>query len=296
MDPTQAPAGHRTRPCGHCGYRNVPWARSCGLCGDELGRLVVPGAGAGVRAPATPWRPSPRWTALGLGLLLAPAITLLPLLRYVGWFLASLLHEIGHCVAAWLFGMPAWPAIRIDGHAAALHGRQHVALVLLVVAAIAWLTWRARHRPVLRVVGAVALVVHPLLAFGRGHDLAHLLAGHLGELAFAGVFLVRALSGGFTSSAAERVLYALLGWYLLGRNVVLDVGLVSDAAARSAYLGNGSFGMEQDFLRAARHLGWSLEGVARLMLLACALVPPVAWWAWRRMELVPDGRAGQNGG
>ena len=49
---------------------------------------------------------------LGMGALLAPVFSLTPILQYMGWFLGSLCHEIGHSVVAWVFGMPAFPAIR----------------------------------------------------------------------------------------------------------------------------------------------------------------------------------------
>jgi hypothetical protein len=225
---------------------------------------------------------------LGLGAFLAPAFGLLPVLRYMGWFLSSLVHETGHCVAAWVCGMPAYPAIRIDGHAAALHSTQKPLLVALVWASLAALTWQLRRRPRARLVAAAAVLLYPLLALTSFRDLLHLLAGHLGELAFAGVFFYRALSGGFTDSVPERVAYATCAFFLAGHNVVLDLGLVTDEGARQAYAGNGSFGLTQDLIRAARHVRGSLEGMAGVMLVLSLAALPLAAWIWRLAESRPS--------
>ena len=48
-------------------------------------------------------------------------------------------------------------------------------------------------------------------------------------------------------------------------DVIADVERAALRRARQAYLGNGSFGLEQDFIRAARELGWSLSSVGGLM-------------------------------
>ena len=241
-------------------------------------------------AVTAPVGPNP-WVVMGIGALLAPALGVLPVLQYVGWFLASLVHETGHCVMAWFFGLPAYPAIRLDGHAAAMHSEQKITLVAFVWALIGWIAWHVRDRRRARWIAAAAFGIYPLLAFSEGHELLHLLAGHGAELAFAGIFFYRALSGGFTESIPERITYAACAWYLLGRNVVLDFGLMTSEAARAAYVGNGSFGLTQDFVRAARMLGWHLGGVGALMLFLSLATLPIAWWVWRCVELNPAWRA-----
>ncbi len=248
-----------------------------------------------LRTPFLPTATAPRgpnpWLVMGIGALLAPALGTLPLLQYVGWFLASLVHETGHCVAAWFFGLPAYPAIRLDGHAAAMHSEQKLTLVTFVWAVLGWIAWQVRHRPRARWVAAGAFGLYPLLAFSEAHELIHLLAGHAGELVFAGIFVYRALSGGFTESIPERITYAACALYLIGRNVVLDFGLMTSEAARAAYAGNGSFGLTQDFIRAARMLEWPLAGVGALMLLLSLATLPLAWWVWRCVELSPAWQA-----
>jgi hypothetical protein len=267
--------------CPACGAPDDGLA-SCGSCGLLLRRV---GAGAppprprpAAAAVSLPPRVLPAapgsdaaWPYLVAGLVLAPVLTFTPLLRYVGWFLASLVHESGHCAMSWWLGSPAFPAIRLDGHAAAVHGAQSIPIVVMVwvgTALLAGVAWRhVRVRPVL----VAALVLQPLLAFTRHRETAFLVAGHLGEIAFAAVFLWRAITGGFTASRAERGLYATLGFYLVGRNALLSGGLVWSEERRHEYAGNGSFGLENDYVRVAREcLGCSTESVAFAMLVVTA--------------------------
>ena len=185
---------------------------------------------------------------------------------------------------AWFFGAPAYPAIRIDGHAAAMHSEQRVFIAVAVLLGLMWLTWQCRARPTLRIVLGVAVLLYPIFAFTHAHDVIHLLAGHAGELAFAGVFFYRALSGGFTESVPERITYACCAWFLLGKNVIMNFGLMTSEASRAAYASNGSFGLTQDFIRAAREVGCSLAGIGAIMLLLSLITLPIAWYVWWRHE------------
>jgi hypothetical protein len=171
--------------------------------------------------------------------------------------------------------MPAFPAISLEGHAAAVHSEQIPLLALVLCACLCFLVWRlfeGRARWI--VTGAVALL-QLALAFTPARDVLHLLAGTSRSSASPAMCLFRALSGGFTHSKAERALHGTLGWFLLGRNVALCWGLVSSNGARALYHSNGSFGMTNDYIRVADDvLGWQLQSVAGAMLFAAALVLP----------------------
>jgi hypothetical protein len=217
---------------------------------------------------------------LGIGALLAPVFLLTPILQYMGWFLASLVHELGHCVVAWAFGHFAFPAIRLDGHAAAIHQEQSTALVVLILAGLLYLLHAFRGHPRGRLLLGAAVLLYPLLAFTEAHEVIHLLGGHGSELVFGGIFFYRGLSGGFTDSTPERITYATCAWYLLARNIELTFGLMTSVADRAAYATSGSFGLTNDFIRAGRELGWTLPGVARLMFALAIVVLPIAIWVW----------------
>jgi hypothetical protein len=229
------------------------------------------------------------WLYLGLGLLTAPALALLPILSFMGWFLSSLVHELGHTLAGWLCGLPAFPAISLEGHAAALHSEQLPLLALFVTFALCFLAWRALEgRTRWIVCGAIALL-HPLLAFTEAREVLHLSAGHLAELGFACMALFRALSGGFTSSPGERALWGTLGWFLLGRNAWLCWGLITSHGARALYHANGSFGLTNDYIRLADDvLGWPLQTVAGIMLFVAACMLPLAFLLWRLYQRAQD--------
>jgi len=299
MDGTHIRSRPDTRRCGACGEPTPPWAPTCPTCHAPRQRKTVAIGRGTLSGPARP-RPPVAWRettiVMGVGALFAPTLAFVPILRYVGWFLASLVHEIGHCIAAWFFGAPAYPAIRIDGHAAAMHSDQKTILALAVLAGLVYLTWLCRRHPIAVVLCALGTLLYPALAFTGARELIHLVAGHVSELAFASVFFYRALSGGFTESLPERVTYACVASFLLARNVVLDFGLLTSASARSTYAASGSFGLTQDFVRTARMLDCRLATVGGYMLLLSACVLPLTWLLWRRHETRAAGTHAQKGG
>ena len=157
-------------------------------------------------------------------------------------------------------------------------------LAWLIWALLGWATWQVRaHRSVAIGLGVLVLL-YPALAFTRFSEVWFLLSGHASELAFAAVFLVRALVGGFSHSYAERVTYATVAWMLIGKNLWLSFGLMTSPVARDDYASSGSFGLTNDYLRVAEDVvGCSLEAVAAGMGLLSLLVPAttLGWW-WLR--------------
>lgn len=296
----QLERGSSTANCPTCSYSLAKDALVCPLCGTLAGR-AQPQRTAPQQGPISPVvRPRARDPHIGgfppalvyllVGAVLAPIFTLTPVLQYMGWFLGSLTHEMGHCIAAWFSGCPAYPAIRLDGHAAAMHQEQQIVVVAVLWLGMAYAGWSLRaHRGWLIACG-LGLVLQPLLAFTWLGELLHLAAGHLGELAFATICFARVLDGGFTKSGAERAAYALLGWYLVGRNVWLHAGLVLSSARREWYEGSGSFGLTNDLIRIAQDLlGCHIEPVALVMTCCCALPLPLAWVIWRVRGETPRG-------
>jgi hypothetical protein len=222
------------------------------------------------------------WMYLGIGLVTAPIFALTPLLNYMGWFLASLVHEMGHAAFAWLCGMPAMPAISLDGHAAAVHSEQSLFLVALIALGLGAGAWNVFTGRVRWIVLALLAVAYPAIALTSAKELLHLLAGHGGELAFATLCLWKTLDGGFTDSKLERALYGMLGWFLLGKNAHLCFALMQSAGARAEYDANGSFGLTNDYIRVAEDvLHCPLQRVALMMLVACVFVLPAALGLWR---------------
>ncbi len=264
----------------------------CGLCGTVLRReeraspTFAAAPHARVLAAPRPITEQPArfdsWIYLAIGLVTAPVFAWTPILQYMGWFLSALVHEMGHAAAAWLCGMPAIPAISLAGEAAAVHQEQSVVLALAIATAFGAAAWHFLGGRARIVAIVLALVLYPAIAFTEAKELLHLLAGHGGELAFATLCLWKVLDGGFTKTPLERALYGTVGWYLLGKNAFLCFGLMTSAMSRAQYEQSGSFGLTNDMIRAAEDvLGWRLESVAFLMLVACVLVLPAAFGLWR---------------
>jgi hypothetical protein len=185
-------------------------------------------------------------------------------------------------VVAWFFGMPAFPAISLEGHAASVHSGQIVVFAVVVWAGLAGAAWRfLQGRARWTALGIVA-VVYPALAFTNGKEALQLLAGHGGELAFGALALWKTLDGGFTESRLERGLYGTVGWYLIGTNAKLCLGLMFSDSSRAWYAENGSFGLTNDMIRAAEEvLHTRLQSVAFLMLLATLGALAAAFGLWR---------------
>jgi hypothetical protein len=219
------------------------------------------------------------WFYLLLGIPLALLFTWGPLLGYAGWFLKSLVHEIGHAAAAWFVGCPSVPAIRLDGHAAAMHGAQHLWMAIAVWAGLAYGAYHFRRNRLWMAGFIAAAALYPVFAFTGFRDIFHLAAGHGGELVFATIFFWRALAGGFANSEAERPLYATLGWFWMGGNLFLFSSLVLSEATRQWYYSSGSFGLTNDFIRIAEdHFHTSLEAACAPMILISLLPLPIALW------------------
>lgn len=273
--------------CPRCRQPQPRGTARCAHCGAKLVSKPRPAA------PARTSRARVPWLYLGIGLVTAPVFVLGPLLQSMGWFLASLVHEMGHAAAAWSCGMPAVPAISLDGHAAAVHSGQLWFVALGVMALGLFGLTRILAGRTLWIVAALLVPLYGVLAFSGLRELYHLLAGHCAELVFAGFCLVKALEGGFTHSRLERALHSTLGWFLVGRNAWLTFGLATSRSARALYHSNGSFGMTNDYVRVADDvLGWQLQSVALAMLFAALLVPACAILVWRlRLRLARDGSA-----
>lgn len=225
------------------------------------------------------------WFYLFIGLALALLMGNIRLLHYMGWFIEALIHELGHCIAAWYYGCPAVPAIRLDGHAAAVHSCQKIGICIMMWGATAWGAWYFRNRIPLMAPLVVFALIYPLFAFTKAKEFWHLVSGHGGELIFAGIFFYRALEGGVYKEE-ERPLYAMLGWFIWLKNINLCWSLMYSQASRNTYMRSGSFGLENDYVRIGRLLGWNLEGVAALMLIVSVIIPAIGigLWIWNKKK------------
>jgi hypothetical protein len=118
-------------------------------------------------------------------------------------------------------------------------------------------------------------------------DVVMIAMGHGGELAFAALFIHRALSGNACHHAAERTLYAWMGLHIVFHDIRFAFGLATNAFQREMYAGAKGGGHWMDFSRLAdEFLGAPLEAVAGGFLVLCLLPPVLAFAAcWLRPEV-----------
>lgn len=300
--------------CPHCQTQNSEKALMCSLCGAVLKRLqpslqALPENSDEdphfVQDPVLPestdkpfvyqaWM-DPIYKAqaskrspffhMGWGLVLAGIFSLpFYLFKTIGWVFESVVHEMGHTLMAYFLGSIALPAIRLDGHAVTLSLEQSPILAgivwLLLVLGAVWFGI-FKHRPLL-ITMVILAVLYPFLAFTDRKEWLLTLAGHGGEMVIATIFLWRSLVPTFKVQEEERMLYAALGWYLWFQNLIMNWNLIYSQESRDWYAENGSFGVENDFIRIADTFGWSLPFLSGVMLLLFLAVPPLGliWARW----------------
>lgn len=214
----------------------------------------------------------------------------LPLALVLHWFACGVLglgtrllfHEGGHALAGWACGCPSIPS-------AAGFTRiyeQRLPLALAAWGGLGWLAWSRRERPRLAAALGSLVLLYPLLAFTSLRMLLFDLGGHLGELLFGSAFAWIALRGAIQAEA-ERPFYGMFAWYSWFMHLLLCWRLLTDGLQREAYLSISITGGDNDLVKVADRLGWSLQSVALVLLLLGLAVPPAlgaVWWRWFRDE------------
>lgn len=278
--------------CPRCGAACPPGAAECGECGVVFAKWR-PGAPPrrspsplAARAAATAsvpeWGGVPRagWRATAVGAGVALVVSFLPFVSFLLHPIVTLVHEIGHTAVLWLYGYPAIPAFDF-GHGGGVTMSQNersIPIVGAVVGGVAFFAWTQRESPSRRVLAGAAFVVYVLFFGGAREAWLISVMGHGGEIAFAGLFLYRALTGWGVRVAAERPLYAFLAFYILFRDLSFAWALAGSAYQRSVYQ-EGKGGLDHDFVTAGAIMGWTLAGVARAFAVAVLGVLPLTWWA-----------------
>jgi hypothetical protein len=217
------------------------------------------------------------WIACGAGAALALVALALPFVSFVLSTFVTLVHEMGHALAGWLYGYPSLPAFDFAyGGGVTLHG-ERIALVPFAVAALLAAAAFALHRiPAALALALGALALYAATAWTAAHDAVIVAMGHGGELLFAGIFLYRAFSGNACERPGERPLYALTGSFVVFHDLRFAWRLWASPLERELYAEAKGGGHWMDFSRLAHeHLGTSVEAVAAAFALLC-LLPPIA--------------------
>ncbi len=219
--------------------------------------------------------------ALLIGAVAAFVVLMMPYVSFILGAFSTLVHEFGHALFAWVFGYPSIPAFDfVYGGGVAIHFERANVILWAVYAFSAWLLVRYHKRggTVVLLLGAIAL--YSLLAFTTAHQVLLLFMGHGTELAFASLFLFRAISGHATFHETERVLYGFIGFLLQFRALQFVYDFFYDPVFRDFYQ-QGKGGLTNDFQRIAWLMNVEMTTVFSFFFV-CALLPPLlAWMAYR---------------
>jgi hypothetical protein len=223
------------------------------------------------------------WIAYGGGFAAALVALALPLLHAALSGMTTLVHEMGHAAVGWLFGYPSIPAFDFSyGGGVTLQQDRVILLVVAVIGTGVWGAYALRAHTALRNAILVLLALYLPLAVTGAHEAVMVAMGHGGELAFATLFLHRALSGRGCRLEAERPLYGLLGWFIVLSDAVFAWQLRTSSFHREMYEDAKGGGHWMDFSRLAEEfLHVRLETVATVFLVLCLVPPLLSLWLQR---------------
>ncbi len=267
--------------CPHCQLRQPVTQTSCVRCG-----MALPLGWAHHK----PWQPpleAERVDRQGYqsilgGAGLAAAVVFLPFFDFVSFLLhplVTLVHELGHTLAGWLYGYPSIPAFDfVYGGGVTFHQDRQWLLTGLWLAAFAWLLYFFRRNPgTLLALGSLA-GAYLITAATSWHEAIVIAMGHGGELLFATVFLYRAWSGTSLVHELERPIYAFAGFYIQFHDLRFAFELLTSQAARLDYEDAKGGGHWMDFSRLAdEFFGGRFLLVVLAFFIACLLPPLIAW-------------------
>ena len=222
--------------------------------------------------------------ALIVGGALAVGVYVVPFLRFVFRTLITLVHELGHALTAWAFGIPALPAFDFAyGGGVTVHQGRSTGLIVLIYLGFVGLAYWVRQNRGYLIALALWVCAYTLVAFTPLHEAVEIAMGHGSELIFAGIFLYRALTGNACRAPGERPLYAFCAFFILLNDVVFALSLLTSAASVADYEEAKGGGHWMDFSRLAEdYVHVDLQAIVFLFLIAVVLVPFAAYLASTR--------------
>jgi len=205
----------------------------------------------------------------------------------------TLVHEMGHTIFGWIFGYPSFPAFDfLWGGGITLHTDRSTALLIAIYLGFGALVVMYRKNPVSAVSILAVAALHAIVSYTNAHSIVVLAMGHGTELAIAGLFVYRSLSGRAVVHAAERPLYAITGFFLLFSDFAMSYRLLTSASHRQAYLHAKGGDIDMDFIRISRdYLNVDMTSVVWVFLICCLLCLLASFLAFRYEEYVHYGVA-----
>ncbi|HWP47865.1 MAG TPA: hypothetical protein VNM22_11940 [Candidatus Limnocylindrales bacterium] len=225
------------------------------------------------------------WKALGIGLIFAGIILFFPFPTFVLSHFIILVHELGHALAAWLFGYPSIPAFDFNyggGVAIQLQEKPVTWILFVIYALLGYLLYFYRKNLLTLTFLLTSLLFYTFSLFTSFHEILILFMGHGTELIFAGIFLYRALSGFACMTPVERPLYAFTGFFTVFYDIRFSYRLWTDPDYRTEYAEAKGGGDWMDFSRMAKdYLPIDLSTMALFFFLLCFLPPLLSFIIFR---------------
>ncbi len=211
------------------------------------------------------------------------------LLYTLSSMMKTLVHELGHALAGWAFGVPSIPAFDFTyGGGVTMHQQPSSFLIICIYLGFAYLLFLYRRKPLSLAIFAVMIGGHALCMMTNLKEPLTIAMGHGFELIFAGIFLYRAMSGFACVHNVERPLYAFLGFLITFDNIRFAYRLVHSPEHRWQYENAKGGGHWMDFSRLANEFFLvDLSVIANLFMLASLLpvmisvllyVTRETWW------------------
>lgn len=288
---------HQT--CPHCRLRQPVTQTACVRCSLPL-PLGLAHREARRRPPDVERTDAQGYQSVIGGAVLAALVVFVPFFAFVAFLLhplVTLVHELGHTIAGWVYGYPSIPAFDfVYGGGVTIHQDRKWLLIVVWYGVFGWWLYRFRANRGTALLLAGLVAAYTLTAVTALHEAVVIAMGHGGELIFATVFLYRAWSGQALVHALERPLYAFAGFYIQFQDLRFAFQLLTSQEARLEYEDAKGGGHWMDFSRLAdEFFGGRFLIVVLTFFLACLLPPLIAWvlhrhhqywrdWLARRLE------------
>ena len=225
----------------------------------------------------------PAASALAIGLVAFPLAKLLFIPNYVFNFLATLVHECGHSLFAWLVGRPSIPSVSVAGGGVTVWSDQKWFLCMAILAALVMLTLRYRESRGIWIPLAAAVILYPFLAFTRARDVVPI-AGGVALECFGAAACFYTVFEVHLERPFERPLYALWGWWMIlnrGAETVLMMKSRAYWESQTVIDSGIAAGLTSDLEMIRQLLGSSPAPILGVVLFLCVAAPPgAAFAAW----------------
>ncbi|MGB2924231.1 MAG: hypothetical protein WBB82_02925 [Limnothrix sp.] len=222
-------------------------------------------------------------SALLTGICLTIVLFFIPITHGILNVFLTLVHELGHAAASWIFGFPAVPSFdfRFGGGITLSLPRFEILVILVYAGLVSAAFFYRRNRPTLIWLGSFA-AIHFLLLLSGWDRLAIAAMGHIAEVGVIFICGYFALGKYFCYYGGEQTLYAMLASFSFLNNIQFFSGLVFNSSMRVAYRAGKGGLLDNDLVVLSNQfLPFSLEAIAFIFLLFTLIIVPLTWLTFR---------------